>query len=153
MWQCLGRTSQSKATMLSKMIIASAGFLSHVFYFVNGEHHLQGPLFVKLCLLTSLTYMMTDYYIRGFNFSLAFLRSFETIALFLGPLFISMLLYRTLFHSLTKFPGPFAARLTKFWHFARVARRSDNHRFLEELRKQYGDFVRTGEQNPPSVLL
>ncbi|KAH8887218.1 cytochrome P450 [Thozetella sp. PMI_491] len=57
----------------------------------------------------------------------------------------SMLAYRAFFHRLNHFPGPFAARLSKFWQ-VRMVLRSDFHQHIEvqKLHQEYGDFVRLG---------
>ncbi|KAL9082807.1 MAG: hypothetical protein Q9165_008775 [Trypethelium subeluteriae] len=54
-----------------------------------------------------------------------------------------MVTYRVAFHPARRFPGPFWARVTKLYHGSSV-RRLDGCFFLERLRQQYGDFVRTG---------
>ncbi|KAL4877038.1 cytochrome P450 [Aspergillus karnatakaensis] len=60
-------------------------------------------------------------------------------------LWTSILLYRAFFHPLKNFPGPFGARLTKLWSLNKVLETKIRwYRTLNELHKQYGDFVRTG---------
>ncbi len=56
----------------------------------------------------------------------------------------SIVIYRTLFHRLRRFPTPFLAGVSKFWHVARVVD-SQNHLLLDRLHEKYGDFIRTGE--------
>lgn len=60
-------------------------------------------------------------------------------------LWANMLVYRAFFHPLNKFPGPFGAKLTKFWSLKKV-HESDTKwfRVAGELHEQYGDYVRTG---------
>ncbi|KAL8868768.1 MAG: hypothetical protein Q9174_004766, partial [Haloplaca sp. 1 TL-2023] len=55
----------------------------------------------------------------------------------------SMLIYRIFFHPLRHFRGPFMASVSKFWNVAHVSR-SKNYRLMEDMRRSYGDFVRTG---------
>ncbi|KAL1640901.1 hypothetical protein SLS58_006517 [Diplodia intermedia] len=57
---------------------------------------------------------------------------------------ISMLVYRAFFHRLRRFPGPFAARLTRFWSVYKSSKDLQYHLVLEELHKKYGDVVRVG---------
>ncbi|PVI04480.1 cytochrome P450 [Periconia macrospinosa] len=60
-------------------------------------------------------------------------------------LFSSIGVYRVFFHKLRSFPGPYLARVSKLWHVWKcVKSRSRNHLILDDLYKQYGDFVRTG---------
>ncbi|KAL8752706.1 MAG: hypothetical protein Q9184_005652 [Pyrenodesmia sp. 2 TL-2023] len=57
-------------------------------------------------------------------------------------LLASMTLYRVFFHPLRAFPGPFMAKTTKLWNVAHAAK-STNFRLMEDMRRSYGDFVRT----------
>ena len=57
---------------------------------------------------------------------------------------ISMLVYRAFFHRLRRFPGPFAARLTRFWSVYKSSKDLQYHLVLEELHKKHGDVVRVG---------
>ncbi|KAL3465446.1 cytochrome P450 [Aspergillus heterothallicus] len=60
-------------------------------------------------------------------------------------LWTSILVYRAFFHPLKNFPGPFGARLTKFWSLNKVLETKIRwYRTLDELHAKYGDFVRTG---------
>jgi hypothetical protein len=60
-------------------------------------------------------------------------------------LWANMLIYRTFFHPLNRFPGPFGARLSKFWSLRQVVRsKSRWYRVCVDLHKKYGDYVRTG---------
>lgn len=67
----------------------------------------------------------------------------QTTCLTLGFL-TSMLLYRGLFHRLRKFPGPVAARLTKFYAVWKSSLARQYHLELGILQAKYGDVVRTG---------
>ncbi|UNI22115.1 hypothetical protein JDV02_008035 [Purpureocillium takamizusanense] len=81
----------------------------------------------------------------GNGVTIALWRTASADTSFLAGLFGSMLLYRAFFHRLRRFPGPFAARLSNFYHFAITARTNmQHHLFIRKLHGQYGDFVRTG---------
>jgi hypothetical protein len=67
----------------------------------------------------------------------------QTACLTLG-LLTSMLLYRGLFHRLKRFPGPVAARLTKFYAVWKSSLARQYHLELGALQARYGDVVRTG---------
>ncbi|KAK7718873.1 hypothetical protein SLS57_005983 [Botryosphaeria dothidea] len=56
----------------------------------------------------------------------------------------SILIYRAFFHRLRKFPGPFAARLTKLWSVYNSSKNLQYHFVLDDVHKKYGDVVRTG---------
>jgi hypothetical protein len=60
-------------------------------------------------------------------------------------LWTNMLIYRAFFHPLNKFPGPFGAKLTKFWGFGKViGSKIQYFKVAGKLQEQYGDYVRAG---------
>ncbi|EOA83112.1 uncharacterized protein SETTUDRAFT_21815 [Exserohilum turcica Et28A] len=77
-------------------------------------------------------------YVVGLVHALLFAASFSV------ALLASITVYRLLFHRCRKFPGPLAAKVTKF-HAARLAAKDVKYyKELEKMHEQYGDFVRTG---------
>lgn len=64
---------------------------------------------------------------------------------FLVGLFTSTAIYRLFFHRLRHFPGPWAAKLTRFYAVT-LSQTSgfQYHLELDRLHREYGDFVRTG---------
>lgn len=59
-------------------------------------------------------------------------------------IYLSMLVYRAVFHRLNRFPGPFLARLSNFY-FAGVTLKSyQEYIELQKLHRKYGDVVRIG---------
>lgn len=73
-------------------------------------------------------------------------------AAFLAALCASLLTYRAFLHPLRHFPGPFGARLSKFWA-VRQTLRSGLRWYLVDaaLHGRYGDYVRTGEEPRPEM--
>lgn len=68
-----------------------------------------------------------------------------SIGFFLG-LCTSVFVYRAFFHRLKHFPGPFSARLSKFWAVkATVTSQNKWNKVDSELHQKYGDYVRVGE--------
>jgi hypothetical protein len=67
------------------------------------------------------------------------------VASFWISLWLWISAYRVFFHPLRKFPGPRAARLSKWWT-VKQAWDTDlhYHRVQQQLQKDYGDYVRTG---------
>ncbi|KAI9151287.1 Cytochrome P469 monooxygenase [Paramyrothecium foliicola] len=65
------------------------------------------------------------------------------VAAYFTSLLSSIAVYRLFFHRLRKFRGPRLAALTKLWHVWKC-RYSRGHIVLEDMRRQYGSFVRTG---------
>ena len=116
------------------------GLASHNLYFIRGEHHLAAPaIFVGAIVLSILIY--------GYEYRLApahaAFNAFSIIGAFNTALFTSMTVYRTIFHPLRSFPGPFGARICKLWHLYNILD-SKNHVFLHRLYEKYGPIVRTG---------
>ncbi|KAK7538241.1 putative cytochrome P450 [Phyllosticta citribraziliensis] len=69
------------------------------------------------------------------------------IASFLASLTTSIVLYRAFFHRLRKIPGPFAARISNWWIVSRIAKTQQMQIELQNLHRQYGDYVRTGPRD------
>ena len=63
---------------------------------------------------------------------------------FLIGLVASMVVYRGFFHRLCRFPGPFLARISKFYTVTTAAKSIQQHVNYSELHAQCGDFVRVG---------
>ncbi|KAK2793068.1 hypothetical protein FQN52_002216 [Onygenales sp. PD_12] len=62
-----------------------------------------------------------------------------------SSLWLNILVYRALFHPLNHFPGPFGAKLTKFWTLRKVLESKLRwYQVVDKLHAQYGDYVRTG---------
>ena len=64
------------------------------------------------------------------------------------PLWLYIGAYRAFFHALNVYPGPWAAKLSRWWT---VKQTYDSglhyHRVLQRLQSRYGDYVRTGLSN------
>ncbi|KAH8603050.1 cytochrome P450 monooxygenase-like protein [Bisporella sp. PMI_857] len=59
-------------------------------------------------------------------------------------LFINILVYRAFFHPLNAFPGPFGAKLSKFWSLRQVVKSDVKwYQVVSKLKEEYGDYVRT----------
>jgi hypothetical protein len=134
--------SLSQFSVEEEIFAASAvGVASHLLFFKNGEHHMEAPLLLwtHIIVFTFLLYANTA-------FGDVYHGTVNTIALFsayLISLWSSIVIYRLFFHRLRKFPGPRMLSVSKLWHTAHCFH-SQNHIFLDNLHKQYGDFVRTG---------
>ncbi|KAJ4248829.1 hypothetical protein NW762_012667 [Fusarium torreyae] len=59
-------------------------------------------------------------------------------------IFSSILAYRTLFHRLNRFPGPFCARISNLYPTYLRTKNVQLYEEVEELHQKYGDFVRLG---------
>ncbi|KAL4925251.1 cytochrome P450 [Aspergillus undulatus] len=56
----------------------------------------------------------------------------------------SIILYRSCFHRLRCFPGPWMAKVTRLFTVMQATERKQYHLELEKMHRKYGDFVRTG---------
>jgi hypothetical protein len=64
---------------------------------------------------------------------------------FWGSLWLWIGAYRAFFHPLRNYPGPFAAKLSKWWTLKQNWNTDLHfHRTQQDLQKEYGDYVRTG---------
>lgn len=127
-------------TLLSSCL---AGVASHLCYFIRGEHHRQIRNIAIFVLGIAVT--ITALQVQIFDVPLGHahrLTSLMASAYAVG-LFSSITLYRAFFHPLRQFAGPVAMKITKLAHVYQ-SYKLDNYLQLEELRKQYGEFVRTG---------
>ncbi|KAG0646070.1 Cytokinin biosynthesis 2 [Hyphodiscus hymeniophilus] len=60
-------------------------------------------------------------------------------------LWMNTLIYRAFSHPLKEFPGPFGAKLSKFWSLKQVIDSKVRwYQVVGELKNKYGDYVRTG---------
>jgi hypothetical protein len=58
---------------------------------------------------------------------------------------VSILLYRGYFHRLHRFPGPFLAKLSRFYAMRKAAKNLQGNIDVQRLHERYGDFVRVGK--------
>ena len=146
---------ESQYLLQGALISASAvGVASHLLYYIHGEHHLQAPKIAVLHISAAFLLLSLIYYYLIPSLSVAAVASIAICMSYTISLFSSILIYRFFLHRLKRFPGPpglVASKLGQVWKI----RRLDQYRYLDSLRKRYGDFVRTGRHsasNFPEVL-
>ncbi|KAM0812265.1 putative Cytochrome P450 [Seiridium cardinale] len=125
------------------LIAAAAGVLSHVLYFIRGEHHTQAPLIGRLVLAFPVLFVVASYLFGDANYAASLFRACALEFVYGASLLLSVGVYRVFLHRTRRFPGPVLAGATKWYHFFH-ATNSHQHLFLEDLHQKYGDFVRTG---------
>lgn len=76
---------------------------------------------------------------------LPFNEAVEVAISYLVGLYFSMLIYRAFFHRLSRYPGPFLAKLSNFYITARSVRNLQLFKEIEHIHHQYGDYVRLGK--------
>jgi tryprostatin B 6-hydroxylase len=123
---------------------AIAGVLSHVGYFIHGEHMLTAPSLVVVAMAGPPILVVLVSKLAGLSISHAAQLTFVGYLVYMIALFTSILTYRAFFHPLRHFPGPKLARLSQFYHFFRVRAKVDNYKHLDRLHDRYGEYVRVG---------
>ncbi|KAL9052535.1 MAG: hypothetical protein Q9162_005339 [Coniocarpon cinnabarinum] len=131
--------------MALKEVLVAIGFGVgvHRAIFRQGEWHLQAPwiLIFHIIAFASLSYAIfllksEQSYIKLFLIA-------QITATYLSSLFTSIVAHRLLSSPLSSFSGPLPAKISKLWHLYKCLD-AKNHLLLDDLHKQYGDFVRTG---------
>jgi hypothetical protein len=128
------------------VLSAGLGVLSHLTYFIRGEHHESAPTLALLCVIVPALLFMGQVVYLKFDTDQAVLTTTVIYGGYFSALWTSMVVYRVFFHRLNKFPGPFMAKVSKIYHTVLVVRTMDNYLLLDKWHQEYGAFVRTGEQ-------
>lgn len=130
---------------LVNVIIFVLGVATHRFYLSNGEHHLQGLLYLQILIsLVSITIFILVF--LGLSLDHAIFKTGPPTLLYILGLTSSLFLSRTLLSPLSAFPGPVSAKISTL-HFSLSLRASNAHVKLLKLHRQYGDFVRIGSSD------
>ncbi|KAJ6037101.1 cytochrome P450 [Penicillium herquei] len=107
---------------------------------------IDNRIFSLLALYLTVWLGLCANYIYAYSLSIPFAIGCALFAAFcfnLG-LTLSILIYRAFFHRLGRFPGPWAAKLSRLSTVKRAIKRTQYHLDLQEMHEKYGDFVRTG---------
>lgn len=127
----------------SALTAVVAGFAVHHQLLRKGEWHLKAPTIIETWLCSfPVLYSLEALWGTGSNMGSA-INAVYFMSIFALSLLTSIIVYRVFFHKLKSFPGPRLAAISKLWHSANCVG-AKNHLLLERMRKQYGDFVRTG---------
>lgn len=126
--------------------VAAAGVVSHLSYFNRGEHHLRPWKFFQLFSLGCIGGTALLSYADNSPIPFAFAHALVLAVSFLAGLYASTLIYRAFFHPLSKFPGPFGARLSSLY-FSFQLKDGDAFKKVEKLHQQHGQFVRYGSSD------
>ena len=121
------------------------GIISHLTYFIHGEHHNSAPTLALLLVTVPILLFIGQLLYVDEGPGLAAWRTAIVVTCYLCALWTSMIIYRVFFHRLHQFPGPFMAKVSKLYHAYLSAKKSQNHLVVDRLHQEYGPFVRTGK--------
>lgn len=121
------------------------GFLSHVGYFIRGEHHLQANRLLLIAITAPAVVFTILYRFYDSTILSAALHASAIWWAYFLALWTSMIVYRLFFHRLKQYDGPLLWRMSKLlgWLPA-LSSKLDNYKLIGRLHQQYGDYVRTG---------
>jgi hypothetical protein len=123
-------------------VAAIVGVLSHVLYFIHGHRSSEVTRIIVSHIVVGLA--ITAKHISSHGYSTGVSNSSTLCATYLVALFSSIITYRLFFHRLSRFPGPFAAKITK-WYGPYLARNGQMHFEHSDIIKRYGSMVRFGK--------
>ncbi|KAI0864888.1 cytochrome P450 [Xylaria cubensis] len=123
----------------------AAGIVSHLTFF-RGEHHMYGPRYVLIAILTLVTHLIAQTYFFQVNNQVAALQTFYLAGSYFGGLYSSLVIFRLFFHPLRRFPGPLGFKISSAW-FATYLVKRDAFRQLLKLHQKHGDFLRIGSND------
>ncbi|KAI1742715.1 cytochrome P450 [Xylaria scruposa] len=123
----------------------AAGVISYLTFF-RGEHHMYGPRYVLIAILTLATHLIAQPHFFQVNNQVAALQTFYLAASYFGGLYSSLVIFRLFFHPLKRFPGPLGFKVSSAW-FATYLVKRDAFRQLLKLHQKHGDFLRIGSND------
>lgn len=122
---------------------AALGILFHVT--VVRYLDVDNFMYTFLALLWAASALVTSAHLLiGFSFISACARVLLLAISFDAGLFLSMAVYRVFFHRLRKFPGPFGAKVSRFYSAYLAGKDVKYYKEVEKMHQKYGDFIRTG---------
>ncbi|KAK0646745.1 cytochrome P450 [Cercophora newfieldiana] len=131
---------------LGSALFVAAGIATHLLYFIRGDRNRFAYKWINRILTGVAVLGAAVLYLTRFNVVESVAATAAFTASYFTGLYASISVYRLFFHRLHRFPGPFWARLSNFYH-AYIIRRSDNHLVMQRLHEKYGPIVRTGPSN------
>ncbi|KAH8645775.1 cytochrome P450 [Xylariales sp. PMI_506] len=142
----LGFVQNGKQLHIAAAII---GVSSHLLYWIRGYHDVRATTILRAHLALYAALAAASVTATHSSITVGIVQATSLSLTYLVALFLSMTTYRLFFHRLSRFPGPLAAKVTKFYGpwLSRNAQLYEEH---FDLVKKYGDFVRTG---PNELLL
>lgn len=120
---------------------AAVGVASHVLYW---SHGLKAPQSAQIFYFHLIAFaLISAGAISSDGLVPGILASWAVCGSYLAALFTSMTVYRVFFHRLSRFPGPFPAKVSKMYSLW-LARNGKTYQEIVDICDKYGDIVRTG---------
>jgi tryprostatin B 6-hydroxylase len=127
----------------SSTVAAIVGSASFFLYFHHGEHHMRAPLYVQLFVAANIVSTTALIYLLDARVYDAFSSVGTVAGSWLLGVLGSCLVWRALFNPLNRFPGPWMARISKFY-MSYLLRNMDCYYVVADLHAKYGPYVRLG---------
>ncbi|KAM0250781.1 hypothetical protein ACHAP5_001998 [Fusarium lateritium] len=120
------------------------GVVTHIFVFRKGEWDLWASAFLRTWAFYEFATPCLLVQYGNLSIWKAFSITNKSLLAFAVGMTSSILVYRAFFHRLSRYPGPFQARLSNL--YATKLANKEEHMYLEvqKLHRQYGDIVRIG---------
>ncbi|KAL4805917.1 cytochrome P450 monooxygenase [Aspergillus unguis] len=125
----------------------ASGITAHILLYRHGEWDVKSLLLVQSYgLLLVLFYALERMTVleRFLDIETPTYWAFKTLGCHVLGIYLSMLCYRAFWHRLSRFPGPYLARLSNFYVTALTAKKFQLYNEVEDLHRKYGDYVRLG---------
>ncbi|KAH0524178.1 hypothetical protein TsFJ059_009080 [Trichoderma semiorbis] len=141
---------------LSALVSLLAGVASHHLIFRPFE--IDGYAWQILFIFLGSVFIFVTAYIQlaGYGVMLALCRVSLIATAYSSGAAISIFMYRAFFHPLNRFPGPFLAKISRFYAMNNAAKNIKAFEDIRSLHKKYGDIVRVGPRelsiNRPSAI-
>lgn len=125
---------------------AFSGITAHLLLYRHGEWDVNAPKLVVIYIILFLAAVALERAANNSGLRLATEPcAAKAVGYHLLGLYGSMAFYRVFMHRLSRFPGPFLARLSNFYVTALSARKLHLYEETEKLHQKFGDYVRLGK--------
>ncbi|PTB64968.1 cytochrome P450 [Trichoderma citrinoviride] len=121
-----------------------AGVTSHHLIFRRFEVDGYAWQLLFIFLGSSAVLIIAHIRIGGYSLILAICRALLVSNAYNAGVVVSSLTYRAFFHPLNRFPGPFMAKLSRFYAMRNAAKSLKAFEDIQRLHETYGDIVRVG---------
>ncbi|KAL4861326.1 cytochrome P450 [Aspergillus spectabilis] len=123
-----------------------SGVTTHLALYRHGEWDVRAPKIAAIYILLLLAAMTTDLMQEPSETQATKpqFAALKAVLCHITGVYGSIIVYRALFHRLSRFPGPFLAGLSNIYVTALSARKLHLYEEVEKLHKRYSDYVRLG---------